>query len=210
VRLEKHQRKLAWAVLAIVVAALATRTVVRNQDWRDNFSLFSAGEQAVPRSAKMHFALGGEYMNRGQWAAALAELQTALRIYPDYPEAMEFSGIVESQLGHDQEALNFFEKGLSMTPRDNPDYDFRAVNLAAQLTKLGENDNALKILDQVIAISPGYPLAWLNRAVVRHHRGEMTLAREDAQQVLRLDPASTQAQKLLNLLSAPASVAPQH
>ena len=35
----------------------------------------------------MHFALGGEYMNRGELQVALPELQTALRIYPDYPEA---------------------------------------------------------------------------------------------------------------------------
>ncbi len=210
VRLEKYQRKVAWAVLAIVVVALATRTVVRNRDWRDNFTLFSAGERAYPGSAKMHFALGGEYMNRGQSAAALKELQTALRIYPDYPEAMEFSGIVQSQLGHDQEALNFFQNGLSMTPRDNPDYEFRAVNLAAQLMKLGKSDDALKVLNEEIANSPGYSRAWSNRAVVRYHRGEMTLAREDAEQALRLDPASTQAQKLLTLLSAPAPVAPQH
>ena len=111
-------------------------------------------------------------MNRGQSAAALAELQTALRIFPDYPEAMEFSGIVESQLGHDQEALRFFEKGLSMTPRDNPDYDFRAVNLAAQLMKLGKNDDALKLLNEEIANSPGYSRAWSNRAVIHFQRGE--------------------------------------
>jgi len=210
IRLEKHQRKLAWAVLAIVVAALATRTVVRNRNWRDNFSLFSTDVRAVPGSAKIHYCLGSEYLDRGQLDAARAELQIALRIFPDSPEAMELSGIIEAQLGHDQEARRFFEKALTMTRPDSSEYDWWAVNLAAQLTKLGENDNALKILDQVIAISPEYPLAWLNRAVVRYHRGEMTLAREDAQQALRLDPASTQAQKLLNLLSAPASVAPQH
>ncbi len=210
IRLENRQRKLAWAVLAIVVAALATRTVVRNRDWRDNFSLFSTDVRAVPGSAKIHYCLGSEYLDRGQLDAARAELQTALRIFPDSPEAMELSGIIEAQLGHDQEALRFFEKALTMTRPDSSEFDWWAVNLAAQLTKLGENDNALKILDQVIAISPGYPLAWLNRAVVRYHRGEMTLAREDAQQALRLDPASTQAQKLLTLLSAPAPVAPQH
>jgi Tfp pilus assembly protein PilF len=148
-------------------------------------------------------------MNRGQPAAALAELQTALRIYPDYPEAMEFSGIVESQLGHDQEARNFFEKGLSMTPRDNPDYDFRAVNLAAQLMKLGKNDDALKLLNEEIANSPGYARAWSNRAVIHFQRGELTSAREDAQNALRLGPNNPQAQNLLNLLSAPAASAPQ-
>jgi Tfp pilus assembly protein PilF len=208
-RLENYQRRLAWAVLAVVVVALAARTVVRNQDWRDNFSLFSAGVRAVPGSAKMHFALGGEYMNRGELQVALPELQTALRIYPDYPEAMEFSGIVESQLGHDQEARRFFEKGLSMTPRDNPGYDFRTVNLAAQLMKLGDNDAALKLLNEEIANSPGYSRAWSNRAVIRYRRGEFASASDDAQSALRLDADNAQAQNLLNLLRAPAPFAPQ-
>jgi len=203
-QLENYQRRVAWAVLAIVVVALATRTVIRNQDWRDNITLFSAGVRAVPGSAKMHFGLGGEYTNRGELQAALPELQTALRIYPDYPEAMEFSGIVESQLGHDQAARQFFEKGLALTPRDNPAYDFRSVNLAAQLMKLGENDAALKLLDEEIANSPGYSRAWSNRAVIRFRRGELTSAHDDAQNALRLDPGNGQALNLLNLLRAPA------
>jgi Tfp pilus assembly protein PilF len=140
--------------------------------------------------------------------AALPELQTALRIYPNYPEAMEFSGIVESQLGNDQDARRLFEKGLSMTPRDNPGYDFRAMNLAAQLMKLGENDAALKLLNEVIANSPGYSRAWSNRAVIRYRRGELTSARDDAQNALHLDPENGQAQDLLNLLRAPAPFAP--
>lgn len=157
----------------------------------------------------MHFALGGEYLERGQLDAARAELQTALRIYPDYPEAMEPSGIVESGLGHDQEARRFFERALSRTPRDNPDYGSRVVNLAAQLIKLGEDDNALKLLNEAIANSPGYSLAWSHRALVRYHQGEIALAREDAQNALRLDPENGQAQNLLNLLRAPAPFAPQ-
>jgi Tfp pilus assembly protein PilF len=148
-------------------------------------------------------------MNRGELQVALPELQTALRIYPDYPEAMEFSGIVESQLGHDQEARRFFEKGLSMTPRDNPGYDFRTVNLAAQLMKLGDNDAALKLLNEEIANSPGYSRAWSNRAVIRYRRGEFASASDDAQSALRLDADNAQAQNLLNLLRAPAPFAPQ-
>jgi len=208
-RLEKHQRILAWALLAIVVAALATRTVVRNRDWRDNLSLFSAGVRAVPGSAKIHYCLGGEYLDRGQVDAARAEFQTALRIYPDYPGAMELSGIIESRLGHDQEARSLFDKALSMTGADNVDYEFRAVNLAAQLMKLGEKDEALKLLDEAIAVDPGYSRAWSNRAAVRYQRGEKTSAREDAQNALRLDPDNSQARDLLNLLSAPAPSAPQ-
>ncbi len=180
---EKHQTRLAWPVLAIIVASLATRTVVRNRDWRDNSSLFSAAVRAVPGSAKMHDALVGEYLLRGQSQGILAETQIALSIYPDFPEALKSSGIVE--------------------------YDFRVVNLAEQLMKLGENDDALIFLNEAIADSPGYSSAWSNRAAIRYQRGEMTSARDDAQNALRLDPANIQAQYLLNLLSAPGPLAPQ-
>jgi len=208
-RLEMRQRKLAWAVLAIIVAALATRTVVRNRDWRNNLTLFTAAVRDVPRSAKVHYCLASEYLDRGQLDAARMELQTSLRIFPDSAEAIEKDGIVEAQLGHDQEARRLFEKALSMTRPDNIGYEPWAVNLAALLTKLGEYGEALKILDTAIGVSPEYPVAWLNRAVVHYHRGEMNLAREDAQQALRLDPGNPQAQKLLSLLSAPAASPPQ-
>ncbi len=183
IRLEKRQLRLAWAVLTIVVAVLATRTVIRNRDWRDNFTLYTAAVSAVPESAKIHDGLGAEYMKRGQKNAAFAEWQTALRIYPNFPKDWESSGIAE--------------------------YDFRVVNLAAQLMKLGENDDALNFLNEAIANSPGFSLAWSNRAVIRYERGEITSARQDAQNALRLDPANIQAQYLLNLLSAPVPFAPQ-
>ncbi len=139
-RLEDHKRRLAWAVFAIFVAALALRTVVRNRDWRDNFTLFSAAIRAVPGSAKMHAELGGEYVKRRQLDAARMEFQTALRIDPGFPEALESYGLAESRTGHDQEARRLLETALSLTGKDNIDYDFRAVNLAAQLMKLGQND----------------------------------------------------------------------
>jgi protein O-mannosyl-transferase len=208
--LENHGRRLAWTVFAIVMAALAMRTVVRNQDWRDNFTLFSAAVREVPGSAKMHANLGGEYMYRDQLEAARKEFQTALRIYPDFPDAMEFYGLVESRTGHDQEARRLLETALSMTRKDNINYDFMAVNLAAQLMKLGQNDDALKLLNEDIATSPGYARAWSNRAVIGYARGNVASALNDAQVALRLDPTNTQAQNLLLLLKAsPPSVTPR-
>ena len=209
-RLENYQRRLAWAVLAIVVVALAARTVVRNHDWRDNFSLFSAGARAVPGSAKMHFALGGEYMNRGQLQAALPGIaDRPPHLIRTIPRPWNSAGLWNPSWAMIRRLAVFLRKGLSMTPRDNPGYDFRAVNLAAQLMKLGENDAALKLLNEEIANSPGYSRAWSNRAVIRYRRGEFTSARDDAQNALRLDPENGQAQNLLNLLRAPAPFAPQ-
>jgi tetratricopeptide (TPR) repeat protein len=208
IRLENHQRKLAWAVFGIVLAALGIRTMVRNRDWRDNFTLYLAGVRAVPESAKMHANLGGVYFYRDQLDDARTEFQTALRIYPDFPEAMEYYGLVEARLGQDQEALRLLVTALYKTRKDNINYDFMAVNLASHFMKLGNNDDALKILDGDIAMSPGYARAWSTRAAIRYARGEVAAARDDAQTAARLDPADTQAQNLLRFMKAPASGAP--
>ena len=97
-------KTVAWGVLGLFVLILGLRTVIRNQDWKDDFTLYSAALRAVPGSAKMHADLGAEYMYRRQTDLARAEFQTALRIFPDFPEAMEWYGLLESNAGHDSEA----------------------------------------------------------------------------------------------------------
>jgi Flp pilus assembly protein TadD len=75
--------------------------------------------------------------------------------------------------------------------------------------KLGQNDDALKVLNEEIARSPKYSRAWSNRAVIWYLRGDTDSARSDAQNALRLSPSNQQAQNLLNMLRTPVTVAPQ-
>jgi Tfp pilus assembly protein PilF len=209
--LEKRQSKLAWAVLSIALVVLSVRTIVRNRDWHDNFTLFAATVQAVPESAKAHAGLGGEYLRRDDPAAALREFKTSVEIYPDFGDVWDSYGLAESRLGHDKEALPLFQKSLSMTTKDDMNYDYVAVNLAGQLMKLGKNDEALKLLNDEIASSPNYSRAWANRAVLLYQRGDLASARSDAQTALRLDPSNALAQNLLVAVgnSSPTTNQPQ-
>jgi protein O-mannosyl-transferase len=208
IQLEQRGRKLAWAVLTILLAALTARTVIRNRDWRDDLSLFSAAVRVVPQNAKMRANLGGVYLQRSKLDEAGAELDAALRTFPDFPEALELKGLVEARKNSDQEACRLLIKALSMTSRNNIYYDEMVVNLAGELIKLGQGGDALKMLDETIARSPGLSLAWSNRADIRYQRGELDEARGDAETALRLDPTNTRAQRLLATMNAPAVFQP--
>jgi Tfp pilus assembly protein PilF len=200
----KWQQSVAKAVLIVAVLALATKTILRNRDWRDNFTLCSSALRVVPESAKMHSCVAGEYARRGQPELARTEYQTALKIY-QFPEALEPFGLLESSLGHDEEARRLLEAGLSLAQKGSLKYNFAAVNLAAQYVKIGENDKAMTILDQTITDSPDYSRAWANRAALHYKRGELAAARSDASTALRLDAANSQARSVLSLLNASPS-----
>ena len=198
----KRKRLIGWAILAILVVALGARTVVRNRDWSDNFTLFLAAVRAVPGSARAHMNLGAEYGYRGQLDAAVREFQTAIRIYPNFPQALLDYGLVEARMGHHQEALRILEKALSVAERDSTRFYFIEVNLASELMKVGRGDDALAVLNHEIEELPTFAPAWSNRAVLRSERGESAAAQADAEMALRLDPSDTQAQEVLRQLKA--------
>lgn len=202
IQVEARKPKLAWVVLVVLLTGLAVRTMVRNRDWRDNLTLYSAGVRACTGSARAHKNLADTYMKLGHLDAARTEFQVALRIYPDYPSALNNYGAVEFQLGNDRDAREALQKALSLTDKTSSDYMFIEVNLAKILIRLGQNDDALSILNRDIAERGGYAPAWSNRAVIRFQRGETAAARSDAEAALRLDPSNTQARKILSALNA--------
>lgn len=186
-------------VLAIcVLGALAGRTVLRNQDWRDNLTLYSKDIQAVPQSVRAHLNLGDEYLKRRLVQAAYQEYATALKIYPDSEGALERYGLAETLMGKDGAACADLAKALALAQKDDPSYDLMAWNLATVLTKVGRDDEALVVLNREIDESRGSTRVWASRAAIRYQRGDSAGARSDAEAALRLDPGNATAQGLLS------------
>jgi len=200
--LQERQRTLAVGALAVLVAVLGVRTVLRNRDWKDNRTLYTAAVRAVPQSAKMHLGLAFNYMEAKQFDLARKEFQTTLQINPAYPEALASYGLLESSQGNYQAAGRMMEQAFYTIGRNNPAYDEIAVNLAVIYAQTNHMDGALDLLNREIAESPEYGPAWANRAVLHYQRGETVAARADVKTALRLDPTNRRVQDLMQLLNA--------
>jgi len=206
-----RQRKeiLAWGLLAAIVLVLSARTVLRNRDWKDDFALYSSAVRAVPNDAKMHSNLAGQYFTRDQLDLAAREYLIALRINPDSPDALASYAALELRQGHYEDAGRMMEKALSMSGRNNLNYDFMVVTFAAILMKTNHADGALEYLNREIGEAPAYGLAWSTRAELHYQQGERAAARTDAETALRLNLADTQAADVLRRLEGSAPSAPQ-
>lgn len=202
--LERRESRLAWTVLGVLLTVLGARAALRNRDWRDNFTLFAADARSVPGSARAHGNLGREYMKRGQLEAARSEFQTALAIWDDYPITLENYGLVESWLGHYDNARRLLESALSKTQKGTLDYDQTEVSLAVQLIKLARTEEALELLNRVIKERSECASAWSSRAVIHQQRGEVAAAKADAEMALTLNPVDGQAKNVLTALNGMA------
>ncbi len=208
--LRQRKQMPAWELLAAIVLVLSVRSMVRNRDWKDNFTLYSSAVRAVPDDAKMHSNLAGEYFSRNQLDLASREYQIALRINPDSPDALASDASLEFRRGNDQRAGALMEKALSMSGRNNVNYDSMIVTFAAILMKTNHPDGALEYLDREIMEAPGYAPAWSMRGELHYQQGQSATARADAETALRVDPGDLQAQDLLRRLdvAVPASPPP--
>ena len=198
--LRQRRQTLAFGTLAVLITVLGVRTVVRNRDWKNNETLYSAQVRNAPDSAKTHENMALLYMNHEQVDLARKQFETALRIYPD-PHTLATYGVLEASQGNYQEAGRKMEKAFSMVGREYLAYDEIAVNLATLYIQTNHMDGALDLLNREIAESPEYGRAWAGRAVIHYKRGETAAARADVQTALRLDPTNRVAQNLMQLIT---------
>ena len=137
------------------------------------------------------------YMGRGQLEQSRTDLQAALSINPEYPDAVEAMGLLELHVGNQPVALDYLQRALQISAPSDFDYDYRAANLTALQIQMDKLDDAMKLLNRRILESPDYSRLWSNRAALRLKLGQAAVAREDARRALRLDPNNQQARNVL-------------
>ncbi|EGD78785.1 hypothetical protein PTSG_01761 [Salpingoeca rosetta] len=105
-----HWRSYAAALLALVVAAYSFRTHTRNEDWKDELSLYRSGLIAAPTNAKLHhnaaYYMSGEEQEH--------HFREAIRLYPPYVSAYINLGVNLAKAGRIDEAIETYRSGLAM------------------------------------------------------------------------------------------------
>jgi putative PEP-CTERM system TPR-repeat lipoprotein len=84
---------------------------------------------------------------------ALDSLLQVLRVAPDYPPAMLLAGLVQAQLGADQQAEDYLKRYLEKMPGNA----YAAKQLAAIYLKQGDPQRASAVLDPSLKVTPEDP-----------------------------------------------------
>ncbi|MBX3023462.1 tetratricopeptide repeat protein [bacterium] len=157
----------AAVLIAAVLGLFAARTWVRNQDWRDEGTLYAATVRIAPDSAKAHHNFAVARQRAGAYDEALAHYRQALRIYPDYADAAFGIGHIATLRGDDDAALRWYTATLSLDP------DFTKAHLQLGLLYQRHRDFAAaeSAFTAGLAKDPDNPLLLVNLAAARLSQG---------------------------------------
>jgi Tfp pilus assembly protein PilF len=130
--------------------------------------LYRAAISADSRDAVAHNLLGMVLQQTGNLTAALAEIEHALSLKPDYSQAFNNRGIVRQALGQTGDAIEDYRRAIAL----KPDFAKAQVNLGSALEREARRAEALACYEAAIALEPDYAEAQWNRALVLLAQGQ--------------------------------------
>jgi len=184
---------------ALLVLLLATRTVIRNRDWKDSLSLWTKTVQTAPKSARAHTNLGEVYLRQGQTAQAEREFREALRIQPDDAVNRDNHGLALLRLGRVDEAEHEFRGALRSFPHPKT-----RINLGLVYLRRGQLDDAEREFKSILqsgGLEPAMRATVLNNlGIVSALKGKQEEAEQAFTEVIRLNQNDADARGNLGKL----------
>ena len=147
-------------------------------------------------AAASFYAKGVSEWNEGRREEAVGAIDAALRLQPDFPQALAMGAYILGALAKPEAAIAFYRRALELDPRS----DLVWSNLGKQLFKLRRFQKALEAFTRALTLSPGDADLWNSQAGVLRELGRLEESILAAREALRLRPDFAEA--ALNLGNA--------
>ena len=149
-RLARLHRVAPAAAIALVVVAMAGRTWLRNEDWRDQATVSAVMVRTAPMSAKAHYNWGIELVRQRRFADAVRHFQRAVDIYPaSAPYRVNLAAAL-TNVGDLDAATFHVEVGVLLDPSSAEMHR----NLAEVLHRRGRGAAAIAQLEAAVRLRP--------------------------------------------------------
>jgi predicted negative regulator of RcsB-dependent stress response len=147
--------------------------------------------EKYPDDPVAHFHLGAVRLARLDAPGALTELETALRLDRENPEARNMLGSALSSLGRVSEAIEQFRLALEF----RPDYENARFNLARALIRAGKFDEATDLFRKLVAVYPDDAQSHNALGELLFRQGKHAEALAEFDRAVALDPSFEVAKK---------------
>lgn len=134
-----------------------------------------------------------EDLAHGNPAAAITKSQEALKIYPQFLEALRFIGLTYAQNGNPTKGADVLGVAARLYPEDAP----TRFALASVFELLGNKARASEAYRATISLEKDFTAAYLNLGMIQADSGQLAAATETFRQGLMIDPLSAEINSAL-------------
>lgn len=180
---------LRWAGAAAVAAVLACAGRAHARLFESPATLWSYTVERNPGAWVADNNLASELLRRGRIEEAILRCKEALRLMPDYPEALNTLGNACVAAGRLPEGIAAYERAV----RIEPGYAEVRANLGAALARAGRLAEAIPQLEEALRLKPGVAQAQLDLGSALASGGRMDEAIARYRQALAIDPEYAEA-----------------
>lgn len=192
-------------ITAVIIILFSIKTIARNTDWKNDYSLFSKDSQNSARSSRIHFLyanhliqsvkqnLVSEDKKPGYLQTAGVEMKEALRLYPKNFEALFGLGELYTTTKEYDKALECYKQALAYNTGDS-----KAINnLGNTYFRMGKYQEAFETLNNAIKLFPNGYEGYNNIGSVYFATGQYQQAAEVYKTAINLSPGYVDAVKNL-------------
>lgn len=157
---------------SIILIAFSARTIIRNPDWKNNATLFSADIGHGGNSSQLRKHYGSELINQSVsekdkarkdslMQAGIEQLNKSLEINPDFSDAWFKLGFAYYQQGQYEKSIEYYEKA-------NLKNAMTLSNLALSYYMINEYEKGYQMLTHSLELNPHNPTAQKNLPLLRN------------------------------------------
>ena len=183
----------AGGTVLFIFACLTAFQVTR---WRDSVTLFEHTLSVTSSNLPIQYNLGHVLGQQRKYDEARSHFAEALRIKPDFFDALINMGMTLSEQGRPAEAVGYFERALRVAPDSSKAH----TQLALALVKQDKKTEALREFRRALELAPQDADVRANLGLMLARQGNMTEAMEQLHEAVRLDPNSAEAHNNLGLV----------
>ncbi len=149
----EKQKTIIYFLFLMVVMGFLTRTIIRNQDWKDVDTLYLSLGKTSPYDPKTHNNIGDVYSRRKEYDKAEKAFKRALELKPNYGDAYHNLANIYAVTGKFDLAIENYNKALSLNPNIWQSY----YALAAIYSKLNDQVKAKEYYLKAKSINKDIP-----------------------------------------------------
>lgn len=207
--------KTVLAICSVIIGLYSMKTFMRNQVWKDDFTLFTTDVKTSSNSAKMLNAAGGalsteaskekdEMKKKKMLEEAIVYLEKCVKIHPTYKNPYLLMGNSHFFLGNYDKSIEAYQKCLKLDPNFKDAINNMAVAYRDAGRKAGEKENNLPkaeaLLLKSLEVNPNDTETLRLMGITYGIAGQHTKAITFFERVIKLEPKNAAA--YLNISSA--------